>query len=57
MAMVAAIRALMGYGGSSHLVVVLVDCNLPRGVHTVHVSGQHVYQNMPKLTSLLEAAT
>ena len=49
--MVAAIRALMGYGGSSSIAVTIVHWKLPRGVHIVQVSGQHVYQSMPKLTS------
>ena len=57
MAVVAAIRALMDYGGSSPLAVMIVDRKLPMGVHTLQVFGQHVYQSMPKLTSPLEAAT
>ena len=55
--MVAAITALMDYGGSSPLAVMIVDWKLPRGVHTVQVSGKHVYQSMPKLTSPPEVAT
>ena len=51
------IIVLKGYVGSSPLAVMIADCKLPRGVHTVQVSGQHVYQSMPKLTSSLEAAT
>ena len=49
----------MTYGGSSLLVVMIADWKLPRGVHTVtvQISGQHVYQSMPKLTSPQEAAT
>ena len=31
------------------LVVIIADWILPLGVHTVQVSGQHVYQSMPKL--------
>ena len=52
-------RVLMDYGRSSPLAVTTVDCDckLPRGVHTVKVSGQHMYQSMPKLTSSLVAAT
>ena len=38
------------------LMVMIADWKLPMGVHTVWVSGQHVYQSMPKLTSPREAA-
>ena len=47
----------MDYVGSSHLVVMIADWKLPMGVHTMQVSGQHVYHSMPKLTSPWEAAT
>ena len=51
------IRALMSYGGRSPLAIMIADWKLPMGVHTMQVSGQHVYQSMPKLTSAPEAAT
>ena len=57
MPVVAAIKTLMGCGGSSPLVVMIVNWKLPRGVHTVQASGQHMYQSMPKLTSPLEDTT